>query len=65
MEHGHPTTSINPIDRIIHAAEGKMTAGISPSAMQLAYMDWAIHLANSPGKQSELVQKALKKISSS
>ncbi len=61
MEHSSPTTSVNPIDRLIHAAEGKITAGISPTSMQLAYMDWAIHLANSPGKQGELVKKALKK----
>ena len=61
MEHSHPTTSINSLDRLIHAAEGKMTAGISPTSMLLAYMDWAIHLANSPGKQGELVKKAIKK----
>jgi len=61
MEHRHPTTSVNTLDRIIHAAEGKITAGISPTSMMLAYMDWAIHLANSPGKQGELVKKAIKK----
>jgi polyhydroxyalkanoate synthase len=61
MEHSRPTTSINHLDRLIHAAEGRMTAGISPTSMLLAYMDWAIHLANSPGKQGELVKKAIKK----
>ena len=61
MEHSRPSTSINTLDRLIHAAEGKVTTGISPTSMMLAYMDWAIHLANSPGKQGELLQKALKK----
>lgn len=61
MEHSSPTTSSNTLDRLFHAALGKATAGISPASMLLAYMDWAIHLANSPGKQGELVHKALKK----
>ena len=61
MEHRNPSKSVNTLDRIIHAAEGKITAGISPTSMMLAYMDWAIHLANSPGKQGELVKKAIKK----
>jgi polyhydroxyalkanoate synthase len=52
---------IYPIDRSLHANEGRLTAGISPSSAMLAYMDWAVHLANSPGKQAELVQKALRK----
>jgi polyhydroxyalkanoate synthase subunit PhaC len=39
-----------------------MTQGLSPSALMLAYVDWSSHLAVSPGKQSELYQKALRKI---
>lgn len=61
MEHRDPSKSVNTLDRIIHAAEGKITAGISPTSMMLAYIDWAIHLANSPGKQGELIKKAMKK----
>jgi len=52
---------IYPIDRLMHATEGRLTAGISPSSALLAYLDWAVHLANSPGKQGALVQKALRK----
>ncbi len=52
---------VYPIDRFLHANEGRLTAGISPSSAMLAYLDWAVHLANSPGKQGELVQKALRK----
>ena len=52
---------VYPIDRFLHANEGRLTAGISPSAALLAYLDWAVHLANSPGKQMELAQKAFRK----
>jgi len=52
---------VDPIDRLLHAAEARLTAGISPSSAMLAYLDWAVHIANSPGKQAELVQKAWRK----
>ncbi len=52
---------VDPFDRILHANENRLTGGISPAAAILAYLDWAVHLANSPGKQAELVQKALRK----
>ena len=52
---------VYPIDRFLHANEARMTAGLSPSSAMLAYLDWAVHLANSPGKQAELVQKAFRK----
>ena len=56
-----PTGTVHPIDRFLHAAEARMTAGISPASALGAYLDWAIHLANSPGKQAELVEKAFRK----
>ena len=49
------------IDRMMHALIGRATAGISPAAVALANLDWAVHLASSPGKQMELVQKAVRK----
>jgi polyhydroxyalkanoate synthase len=49
------------IDRMVHALIGRVTAGISPAAVALASLDWATHLASSPGKQMELVQKAVRK----
>ena len=49
------------IDRSVHAAAARFTAGLSPMAMIGAYMDWATHLAFSPGKQMRLVEKAVKK----
>jgi polyhydroxyalkanoate synthase len=51
----------NPVDRAMHAAEARLTAAISPTSAMLAYLDWAVHLANSPGRQAELVRKAFRK----
>ncbi|MDH5245572.1 MAG: poly-beta-hydroxybutyrate polymerase N-terminal domain-containing protein, partial [Betaproteobacteria bacterium] len=49
------------IDRSVHAAAARFTAGLSPMAMIGAYMDWAAHVAFSPGKQMRLAEKAMKK----
>ncbi len=45
------------IDRVFHALVAKQTGGMSPLALWLAYLDWALHLAASPGKQWELGEK--------
>ena len=49
------------IDKVIHASMARFTGGISPSAVMLAYTDWAQHLAISPGKQALLLEKAVRK----
>jgi polyhydroxyalkanoate synthase len=49
------------IDRSLHAAISRLTAGLSPAALAEAYFDWASHLATAPGKQSQLVEKAFRK----
>ncbi len=49
------------MDRATRATLGRFTAGISPSALASAYFDWATHLAFSPGKQLQLIQKAAEK----
>ena len=50
------------VDRSMHAATARFTAGLSPIAFTDAYLDWASHLAFLPGKRSRLVEKAVKKI---
>ncbi|HEX7731790.1 MAG TPA: poly-beta-hydroxybutyrate polymerase N-terminal domain-containing protein, partial [Rhodanobacter sp.] len=35
-------------DSLVHAAEGCLTLGLSPTAMGLACLDWYAHLANAP-----------------
>jgi polyhydroxyalkanoate synthase len=48
-------------DRLLHAAVGRLTAGISPAALTLAWTDWTLHLAQSPGKWARLCEKAVRK----
>jgi polyhydroxyalkanoate synthase len=49
------------IDRALHAATARFTAGVSPAALAEAYLDWATHLAYAPGKRVQLVDKAIRK----
>lgn len=49
------------LDHASHAALAKLTNGLSPMALYGAFADWAIHLAVSPGKQMQLVGKAMRK----
>lgn len=46
------------LDRRLHAAEAKLSGGLSPSAIGIAYLDWAIHLANLPGRRAALGRQA-------
>ncbi|MEO3431069.1 alpha/beta fold hydrolase [Pelagibius sp. CAU 1746] len=46
------------LDRMLHAGLARVTAGISPAALGLAYTDWWMHLAGAPGKQAQLMQEA-------
>lgn len=50
------------VDRSMHAATARFTAGLSPIAFADAYLDWAAHLAFLPGKRFRLVEKAAKKV---
>ncbi len=50
------------LDRTAHATLAKLTGGIAPSSLQLAWFDWATHFAGNPAKQYEaLVVKPLRK----
>jgi polyhydroxyalkanoate synthase len=46
-------------DRALHAALARASGGISPVSAVEAWIDWAVHLALSPGTQLALVQSAL------
>jgi polyhydroxyalkanoate synthase len=48
-------------DRSLHAALARFTLGLSPAALLAAYLDWAVHLAASPGKRLQLLDKAARK----
>jgi polyhydroxyalkanoate synthase len=42
------------LDLETHAGVAALTGGLSPASAMLAYLDWALHLAISPGKRLEL-----------
>ncbi len=48
-------------DRLMHALQGRFTMALSPASLLLAYLDWQVHLLNSPGKMGELAQNAASK----
>ena len=49
-----PDSPFHDLDRATTAAIARMTGGLSPAALWLAYSDWAMHLSAAPGKQMEL-----------
>lgn len=46
-------------DRALHAMLARLTGGISPAALLLAYADWLLHLAAAPQRQIEIAQEAI------
>jgi polyhydroxyalkanoate synthase subunit PhaC len=47
-------------DRALHALAARLTGGISPVALSLAYIDWAAHLAAAPQRRMEIAQEAMR-----
>jgi polyhydroxyalkanoate synthase len=45
----------NELDRTLHAAWGRLTGGMSPAALLLAWSDWAFHFATQPGRSTGAV----------
>lgn len=54
-----PDSAADAIDRSFHAALARLTGGLSPAALALAFADWQLHLLASPGKQAALAGQAL------
>ena len=48
------------VDRAFHATLARLTGGISPVALSLAYIDWASHLAAAPQHQLEIAKDAMR-----
>jgi polyhydroxyalkanoate synthase len=48
------------LGRSLHAHVGRYTAGLSPTALALAYFDWAAHIAAAPGKRVGLATEAVR-----
>jgi polyhydroxyalkanoate synthase len=53
------TPTAQDFDREFRAQVAQMTAGLAPTAFTTAWADWAMHMALSPAKRSELRQEAL------
>ncbi|MEO7160306.1 MAG: alpha/beta fold hydrolase [Polaromonas sp.] len=49
------------LDRVVHTQLARFTQGVSPATLGSASLDWLTHLALSPGKQHELLEKAFLK----
>ena len=45
-------------DRTLKAALGKLTGGVSPAGLAVAWMDWASHVSLSPDRQREMTAAA-------
>ena len=53
---------IDELDHMLHALQARAVDGISPAAVMNARLDWLVHIANSPSKQSALMQKAFRRL---
>ncbi|TCO80352.1 polyhydroxyalkanoate synthase [Plasticicumulans lactativorans] len=51
----------NPQDRMLNGAVARLTQGLSPISLTLAWFDWAAHLAMAPGLQMRLIEKTGRK----
>ena len=52
-----PRGSFRDLDRATAAAMARMTGGLSPAALWLAYSDWTMHFGAAHGKQLELAKR--------
>jgi polyhydroxyalkanoate synthase len=53
-----PDRHAHPLDLAVQSQVARLTGGVSPIAMTLAFQDWLLHLASSPGKVIELLAGA-------
>ena len=57
---GNPQSDDDAADRTFHAIAARLTGGISPVALSLAYIDWASHLAAAPQRQMRIGRDAMR-----
>lgn len=54
-----PAHAFENFDRLLHAAQARLTNAISPAVVRAASSDWWTHLLNAPGAQLALTQQAM------
>ena len=54
MDASDPANAETDIDATLHSAIGRLTNGLSPTALCTAGLDWGMHLIGSPSRQAEL-----------
>ena len=55
-----PMSEPYPLDRAFHAMLARLTNGISPAALLLAWLDWSSHLAAAPQRRMEITSNILR-----
>lgn len=53
-----PQATPDPRDRITRQAVARTTGGLAPSVLVGAWLDWALQMAASPGRQAQLTERA-------
>lgn len=48
------------LDRLPHAGQARVPAGLSATSLTLPLLDWAVHLAGPPGQQRRLADVAIR-----
>ncbi len=55
------TATSEGMDRTLHFLQSRVTFGISPTAVFLAYLDWLLHLSEAPGKRTQLAEEMIRR----
>lgn len=53
---------VRNIDRWLHAQSARLTGGLSPTAIQLAFADWWLHAVQSPAQSAVLCSETVQRL---
>lgn len=59
---GDLDSSRHDLDRMVHVVQSRFTGGLSVDTITMAALDWAVHLADSPGTQMQLWRRAVEQV---